>query len=67
MQLIVNGENTELKSGTTISDLLSQLDLPSTRVAVEVNKDLVRRAEHPAHQLKEGDHIEIVTFVGGGN
>ena len=66
MQLIVNGEHTELKSGNTISDLLSQLELPSTRVAVEVNKDLVRRAEHPAHQLNEGDQIEIVTFVGGG-
>lgn len=67
MQLVVNGENTALQSGNTISDLLAQLALPSTRVAVEVNKTLVRRAEHPEHQLQEGDHIEIVTFVGGGN
>jgi len=45
---------------------LRQLDLALPRVAVEHNRRVVPRAEHPAVRLNHGDTIEIVTFVGGG-
>jgi thiamine biosynthesis protein ThiS len=66
MRIIVNDQATELAANSTVADLLATLQLPSTRVAVEVNKQLVRRAEHPAKQLQDGDHVEVVTLVGGG-
>jgi sulfur carrier protein len=66
MRIIVNDQPTELASNSTISDLLITLQLPGTRVAVEVNKQLVRRAEHNATHLKDGDTVEVVTLVGGG-
>ena len=66
MRVQVNGEDREIDNGSNIVALLASLELPSTRVAVEVNKTLIRRADHAGHELHEGDHIEVVTFVGGG-
>lgn len=66
MRVIVNDESRDLADGATVSDLLTTLALPGTRVAVEVNRTLVRRADHPATILRDGDRIEVVTLVGGG-
>lgn len=66
MQLYVNGEPQEVQDGLTVAGLLAHLgDLPG-RVAVEVNAEVVRRAHHAEHVLREGDRVEVVTFVGGG-
>ena len=66
MQVWLNGEERTIDENVTLAALLDQLDLAPQRVAVEVNRDLVRRAEYPTTALREGDRIEIVTFVGGG-
>lgn len=66
MKLLVNGSPRELRDGSTISDLLSELKIEAPRVAVEVNAEVVRRARHAEHRLQEGDKVEVVTFVGGG-
>ena len=66
MQIWLNGEERTIDENVTLAALLDQLDLAPQRVAVEVNRDLVRRAEYPSTALREGDHIEIVTLVGGG-
>ncbi len=66
MRVVVNDEPTELPDGATVVDLLARLDLPGTRVAVEVNRALVRRADHAQCRLVQDDRIEIVTLVGGG-
>jgi len=66
IQVTVNGEPMALPSGTTVSTLLQKLSLPSARVAVEHNLRVVPRAEHSQLRLSHGDHVEIVTFVGGG-
>jgi thiamine biosynthesis protein ThiS len=42
------------------------LELPRERIAIELNQAVIRRAEWPATKLREGDKIEIVHFVGGG-
>ena len=64
--VVVNGEDMHVPVGTTVSTLLQKLDLPTQRVAVEHNRRVVPRAEHPTVSLNHGDHVEIVTFVGGG-
>ncbi|MBY0457781.1 MAG: sulfur carrier protein ThiS [Gemmataceae bacterium] len=51
----------------TVADLLARLGKDPTKLAVEVNRDVVPRAEHAAHALKDGDRVEIVTLVGGGS
>jgi sulfur carrier protein len=66
MQIWLNGEERTIDENITLAALLSRLDLAPQRVAVEVNRELVRRAEYPSTALREGDHIEIVTLVGGG-
>ena len=61
-----NGQPREVPSGTTVAALLAHLELRPAFVAVEVNLDLVPRAEHARHELREGDRVEVVTLVGGG-
>ena len=66
MQIHVNGERRELKDESQLSDLLQELSLAPERVAVELNPEVVRRNDWPNTILKEGDRVEIVHFVGGG-
>lgn len=66
MRVHVNGEARELPEGSTIIGLLERLDVRAPRVAVEVNAQVVPRARHAETTLREGDRVEIVTFVGGG-
>jgi sulfur carrier protein len=66
MTAIVNGEERELAAGTTVSALLDALGLRGKRYAVEVNRDVVPRTSYAERLLAEGDHVEIVQFVGGG-
>lgn len=66
MQIAVNGEPTEVPTGTTVRELLVHLGLGDQLVAVERNEQVVPRAEHPATALVEGDRVEVVHFVGGG-
>lgn len=66
MKITLNGEARELETALTIAQLLGELSLEPLRVAVEVNQGLVRRAAFGETPLREGDRVEIVTFVGGG-
>jgi thiamine biosynthesis protein ThiS len=62
----INGQDRELASGLTMSALLADLDLQPVRVAIEVNRELVSRCDFAETTIRDGDRIEIVTFVGGG-
>lgn len=55
-----------MQTGATLDDLVSQLALAPERLALERNREVVRRADWPRVSLAEGDRIEIVHFVGGG-
>ncbi len=66
MKVFVNGEEREVPADFKLSDLLKHLEMPLTRVAVELNQTVVRRATWTETTLKENDKIEIVHFVGGG-
>ena len=66
MKLMVNAEQRTVPDGTTVSNLLSQLKIAPERVVVELNLTILKRAQHADTILKEGDCVEIVQFVGGG-
>jgi thiazole synthase len=65
-QITVNEEPRSFPAPITVAELLRQLGRDGRRVAVEVNRAVVRRDEHERHMLNEGDRVEIVTLVGGG-
>jgi thiamine biosynthesis protein ThiS len=64
--VFVNGEERDLAEGTSIVEIITDLGLKPERVAVEVNRRIVRRSEWPSTTPGEGDRVEIVHFVGGG-
>ena len=66
MRIEVNGEPRAVEVGQTIADMLVDLVLDPTRVAVERNRAIVPRSTFAEVALGEGDRIEIVHFVGGG-
>lgn len=66
MQVTVNGDTREVPDGLTVRAIIEHLGLGDGPVAVEVNREIVPRAEHAAHKVAPGDAIEIVHFVGGG-
>jgi sulfur carrier protein len=66
VNILVNGAPREVPEGTTVAALLSQLKMTARHVAVEVNLELVPRAQHGQFPLHEADRLEIVTLVGGG-
>ncbi|MBC8029477.1 MAG: sulfur carrier protein ThiS [Pyrinomonadaceae bacterium] len=66
MRIQVNGEFREVEAGTTVQELVAILKLRSERLAVELNNNVVRRADWEATILHEGGKVEIVHFVGGG-
>ena len=67
MQLQINGEAREVADELKLSELVDELSLAPERVAIELNQKVVRRNHWPATILADGDRIEIVHFVGGGN
>ena len=66
MTVTVNGETRTLSDGTTVAALVAELGLRDRRVAVEVNRDIVPRQRYSEQELRSGDVVEIVQFVGGG-
>lgn len=66
MTLTINGENRNFPSISTVSDLVTHLGMKPDRVAVELNRELVPRDRWASTRLSDGDKLEIVHFVGGG-
>ena len=67
MRVYVNGEAKELSGPTSLAELVTQLDLPAPRIAVELNRMVVRRSDWSATMIQDDDRLEIVHFVGGGS
>jgi sulfur carrier protein len=66
MNIQVNGQGREIAAGSTVANLLGELGITQPHVAVEVNLEVVPRAEHGDTILSDGDRVEVVTLVGGG-
>jgi thiamine biosynthesis protein ThiS len=66
LRVYVNGEAREFSSPLSLDQLIAELDLPPARIAVELNRTVVRRSEWSTTELRDDDRIEVVHFVGGG-
>ena len=66
MKVFVNGDEKDFSPGMSLAELITQLDLPAPRIAIELNREVVRRSDWGSTMLKDEDRIEIVHFVGGG-
>jgi thiamine biosynthesis protein ThiS len=66
MRVFVNGEARELSGTSSLAELITQLELPVARIAIELNREVVRRNDWGSTMLQDDDRIEIVHFVGGG-
>ena len=66
MTITLNGDPFDLPTPITVTQLLEQLHIDSRRVAVEHNFIVLKRATYDTTTLAQGDQVEIVNFVGGG-
>jgi thiamine biosynthesis protein ThiS len=66
MTIFINGEAREIEGISTLSALLDAFELPKQRVAVELNRQVIRKQDWESTPVTEDDRIEVVHFVGGG-
>ncbi len=67
MKLYINGQEREFnKDKLNISDLVKILEIKAPNFAVAVGYNVIPKSEYDSYELKEGDKVEIVHFVGGG-
>ena len=66
MKITVNGEIKDYADGTTVADVVKELDLTGRRIAVELNKNIVPYGQYESQNLKDQDRLEIVQAIGGG-
>lgn len=66
MNILINGETKEISSELNLNELLKHFSLPTERVAVELNREVVRKKDWENVKIAEGDKLEVIHFVGGG-
>lgn len=64
--IVLNGEKHEIAHEVTLDRLLDLFSLPKQRVAIELNKSVVRRQDWERTAVSDADAIEVIHFVGGG-
>lgn len=66
MRVEINGETKEFPREMNLNELLEYLSMPSRLLAIEMNREVVRRKDWEDTRVKDADVIEIIHFVGGG-
>ena len=66
IDVTINGDLHSLDENIKLTQLLAQLDLSGKKIAIELNKEIVVRSNYENINLKSGDQLEIVHFIGGG-
>jgi len=66
MHLFINGDEKSFAKPLSLAELIEQLGMKGDRVAVELNREIVARADWTQTLLNDGDRLEVVHFVGGG-
>lgn len=66
MEVTINGETKVLPEKYNLTELLNHFGLPSERVAVELNREVVRKKDWETIKISDGDKLEVIHFVGGG-
>ena len=66
MRIVVNGEERSVPDGQSVSSLLAVLGIEAGRVAVELDRSIIRKPDWDSTMVQDGARLEIVQFVGGG-
>ena len=66
MEITLNGEKFTLETGSNIVNLIDKLDLNTDKLAIERNLEIVPKSKFAMTIIEEGDKLEIVHFIGGG-
>ena len=66
VEIVVNGQLQRVPEGLNVARLLDFLKIDGSRVAVELNRQIARKADWESSAIGEGARVEIVWFVGGG-
>jgi len=66
ISIVLNGEPAAVPPGLTVAGLLAHLRVDAARVAVELNREIVRKTEWDSTPVSDGATVEVVQFVGGG-
>jgi sulfur carrier protein len=66
MKITLNGQSRELAGNVTLQQLIEQSLKTSQRVIVEVNGTIIKNTQWNSLTLRDGDSVELVSFVGGG-
>ena len=66
IKITVNGKQMQIIPKSTLKSLIKKLKMPLNKIAIELNKEIIDKRKISKTQLKKGDKIEIVHFIGGG-
>ena len=66
IKITVNGRQIQVISKFSLKSLITKLKMPLNKIAIELNKKIIDKKKISKIQLKRGDKIEIVHFIGGG-
>ena len=66
MKVLINGETKEISNELNLSELLEHFSLPQERIAIELNKEVVRKKDWENIKVNDGDKLEVIHFVCGG-
>lgn len=66
MKITVNGKEVELNASKTVADFILERNITGKMFVIEKNLEIIQKADYERTELKEGDVIELVGFVGGG-
>jgi len=66
MRITINGKERDVQEGLTVAGLLIELKINPRGTAVEIDREIIPRAEHGERAIKDGEAIEIIRMVGGG-
>ena len=66
IKITLNGKENVIETGMTVSDLLTKWRMRPELVTVELNETILQKLEYDAAEIKDGDHVEFVFYMGGG-
>ena len=66
MKVFINGETREIEQEINLIELLKHFSLPAERIAIELNREVVRKKDWENIKVSDGDKLEVIHFVGGG-
>ena len=67
IKIKLNGKEQEIQSGTSVSDLLLKWKIRPELVTVEINENILQKLEYEGTVIQNGDNVEFVFYMGGGN